>query len=444
MNTRPSPLPEMAHMPRRSVLGLMLGGALHVAGCGGGTSVAGISSGGTGSFTGGTGSFTAGTIVGIGSIIVNGVRYDDRTAQVGDIDDDSTPSHWTADRLQLGMVVAVQGSNVVPTTAIGVDYTHEGIADRIVVIPELLGPVSGVSVQRDGSGVVTAVVFRVLGQAVTWQLDTLVAIDDVRSEAAVEDTIQDGVLVEVHGLWDSAVASWQATRINVLTTSPSFYRLSGSLSDIATDRQAFSISGQRVRSSVGPLDSAWGDGQRVRAVLSPQPQTGVWSASQVRAADWSAVPLLAWRAAELDGREAELEGIVPNYSGTRFVFEGVQVDVSALLQRPQAGQRVELKGIFSGEVLMVSDVENDEEPDRELKGYEVHGTITSAPTAVSAGVMSLSLTDTKGQTYRVRYDAQTEVEGVLSQGAWAKAKLVLQRDGSWYASKLEQEDPDDD
>ena len=60
--------PNAPHLNRRQTLLALIGTALLPA-CGGGTDVAGVSSGGTGSFT-------SGTITGLGSVIVNGIRYE--------------------------------------------------------------------------------------------------------------------------------------------------------------------------------------------------------------------------------------------------------------------------------------------------------------------------------------------------------------------------------
>ncbi|HEY5324044.1 MAG TPA: hypothetical protein VIK58_14550, partial [Caldimonas sp.] len=78
--------------------------ALLLAGCGGGGS-AGPSSGGTGVAPT---SFTAGHISGFGSIIVNGVRYDDSAALV--TDDDGNRSSREA--LKLGMHVEIHGGGI--------------------------------------------------------------------------------------------------------------------------------------------------------------------------------------------------------------------------------------------------------------------------------------------------------------------------------------------
>lgn len=93
------PAPTPAIPPnRREALMALLGTALLPACGGGGTGLAGISSGGTGSFT-------TGVVVGLGSVIVNGIRYDDRSATVRLNGGVGQPGD-----LQLGMVVRIQGS----------------------------------------------------------------------------------------------------------------------------------------------------------------------------------------------------------------------------------------------------------------------------------------------------------------------------------------------
>ncbi len=99
--------PNTPHLSRRQAMLALIGTALLPA-CGGGTDVAGVSSGGTGSFT-------SGTITGLGSVIVNGIRYEyDDTVSVTI---DGTPS--TAAALQLGMVVRIQGSAITAPVTTG-------------------------------------------------------------------------------------------------------------------------------------------------------------------------------------------------------------------------------------------------------------------------------------------------------------------------------------
>jgi hypothetical protein len=90
---------------------------------GGGSDVAGIG-------TGGTGSFSVWPMGGFGSVIVNGVRYDDSSAGV--LDDDGNRSSRDAPRL--GMVVEVRG------TVSGDRVT--GTASEVVYAAEIKGPVT--------------------------------------------------------------------------------------------------------------------------------------------------------------------------------------------------------------------------------------------------------------------------------------------------------------
>lgn len=124
--TKLAPFPNH---PRRLVLFGLAAGAAQMTGCGGaGGGLAGLGSGGTGSFT-------TGVITGLGSIIVNGVRYSDDTADKIAVDDS------TARALTPGMVVAIEGSAVTPSTNGGLPTAT---AYRIVYGSEWKGPVSSV------------------------------------------------------------------------------------------------------------------------------------------------------------------------------------------------------------------------------------------------------------------------------------------------------------
>ncbi|MBA2721750.1 MAG: hypothetical protein H0U56_02385, partial [Methylibium sp.] len=83
-----------------------LAGAVGLAACGGGGG-----GGGDGVGSGGTGSFAVGPISGFGSVIVNGIRYDDSGADVFDDDGNAV----TANDLRLGMVIEVTGSELAST-----------------------------------------------------------------------------------------------------------------------------------------------------------------------------------------------------------------------------------------------------------------------------------------------------------------------------------------
>ena len=84
---------------RKGLLLTLLSSAMVIAGCGGGSdSASNLPVGG-----GGTGSLSVGPISGIGSIILNGVRYDDSLARV--LNDDGELRN--RNELKLGMIVRV-------------------------------------------------------------------------------------------------------------------------------------------------------------------------------------------------------------------------------------------------------------------------------------------------------------------------------------------------
>ena len=89
-----------ANYYRRLLARVGLLASIALAGCGGGGGdIAGVDSGGTGSFA-------VGTIGGFGSIVVNDIRYDDSGATV----QDAYGRSRAKGDLRLGMVVAIEGS----------------------------------------------------------------------------------------------------------------------------------------------------------------------------------------------------------------------------------------------------------------------------------------------------------------------------------------------
>src|SRR5262249_31487131 len=98
---------------------------LVAAGCGGG--------GGNMPASQGRG-FTEGTITGVGSIIVNGIRFDESTARVIDDDDEA----HNGSELKLGMTVQVVSS--------GIDRrSMSAKASRVRFGAAIVGPVSAIS-----------------------------------------------------------------------------------------------------------------------------------------------------------------------------------------------------------------------------------------------------------------------------------------------------------
>jgi len=134
-------------MKRRGIfLALAVLAATILSSCGGGGG-----GGGTNAGIGGTGITSSGSITGIGSIYVNGVRYNVDNATVTVNDSPSFPNE-----LKVGMVVTVIGK----LDAIG---STTGSADTVVYDNEIQGPVTGL-MDPTGDGLIQQ--FTIMGQMV--------------------------------------------------------------------------------------------------------------------------------------------------------------------------------------------------------------------------------------------------------------------------------------
>ena len=180
--------------------------------CGGGGTVV-AESGGVGS--GGTG-ITYGTVSGFGSVIVDGVHYDDSTADVQT--EDNTPAE-----ARLGQSVAVT-------------HNAQRKATRIEVRAQLRGPV----------GTASAASLIVAGYTV----DIVAAGDATRQATVVQDeqgnTVDVLALqgdVEVHGVWVPSSSGYRlaATRIEQLATPTPRVLVSGAVTQLAGS--SFAING---------------------------------------------------------------------------------------------------------------------------------------------------------------------------------------------------------
>ena len=183
-------------------------------GCGGGGGAdSGVGGGGTGSPL----SFSQGPITGFGSIIVNGVHFDDGAASV--VDDDGNALS-AAQSLRLGTVVDVQGSAVADDMA---------TASTIRVHVDLVGPVTAAYDATAGR-------LAVLGQPV--RVTSATALDGFSGGAAA---IAAGSVVAVSSLYDTATGVYVATRIDPAPDAARF-SIRGTPSAVDTSADTFTLS----------------------------------------------------------------------------------------------------------------------------------------------------------------------------------------------------------
>lgn len=332
-----------------------------VVACGGG------GGGGSGGIdTGGTGSFSAGPISGFGSVIVNGVRFDDSKASFSDDDDDAVSSS----SLKLGMMVEIEAGHITPGTT---DTLGASTATSINVVSEIKGPVEVV-----GAGTLT-----VLGQAVT------VTAGTVLEEGLSLDAIAVGDVLEVFG-FSQAGGQITATRIEKEDAGTSSFKLRGFIANLDGMARTFTIGAARISYAGISSPPVLANGSFVRVRLNTTKNAGgLWVATR-----------LETRRAIDNGDEAEVEGVITAYSGvgTNFELNGLPVNASGAqfedgsTANLAVGVRVEVEGSVQNGVLVAKKVEFRDNNEREI---ELHGTVSSFnPTSKSFQVRGVKVTYT--------------------------------------------------
>src|SRR6266850_6949141 len=167
---------------------LLFGALLALISCSGGT-------GGTGATSSSTNAVSIGVMT-KGSVIVNGVHFDDSTANIR-IDD----RPGTSAELQSGMVVKVRGQ-------INDDRVN-GVAQQIEVENEVRGTV------QTHNAVAVPHSFSVIGQIVFVDDLTVFANFSSLTIAAIGELVDRTSVVEVHGLRDSA-GNIHASRVELI------------------------------------------------------------------------------------------------------------------------------------------------------------------------------------------------------------------------------------
>ena len=412
--------PIFAGLTRRQTLLAMLGAASLTA-CGGGGDIAGGGGGDVaGVGQGGTGAFSIGPITGLGSIIVNGIRYDDSNASIS-----SDDSSLSARDLRLGMVVAVQGTPAV---------NGQSTAARIVLGGELVGPISSISnTGSEGS-------FVVLGQTVTVTTSTFYgpSIPGGLSGLAV------GQVVEVHGIADTTPNSQTATFVE-RKSSPSEYKLQGKVTAHNATDKTFSI-GSLAMSYAGTdtddvrVTPVTGTLVRVRLqAVSPAP--ALWTVTRVRKPEDSF--------SSFSG-EVEFKGTITAFTSTAsFSVNDLPVNASGA-SFPEgtggivAGAFVEVKGaLVNGEVVATRvKPEDDGTAGGTGTEFELHGTVSAAAASGSGG--SFTLTSSGGVAVTVNWTSGIEFrDGTatnLVNGSRVEVKGTLSGGSSVNATRISFED----
>lgn len=336
---------------------------------------------------GGTGvrpATSIGPISGFGSIIVNGVRYENGNAVISD-DEGRT---LVAGDLRLGMTVEVRGS--------ADPAARTGNADAVLVFSELNGQVEALN----AGGIV------VNGVQVNRQPTTVI---DNGSAVNVGD------FVEVFGAFDPVANTVSASRIEI-KTSPEF-KLRGVAAAWNPNAETFRVGPNQVSYAGLTLPTDFRNGVQIRVRTSIAPVQRAWIAESVR--------IVSRRSGD-DGDYFELEGVVTSVDGSQLLIEGITVDVSGAtvsggsLSDLLVGRRVEVEGEFLGGVLRAAEIEFEDAPDSD-DSFEVTGRVSN----LAGNQFTVqSVTVDAGQSPRFREGSAAdladgvcvEVSGNLSSG----------------------------
>lgn len=338
--------------------------AVVLAACGGG---------GSDTASAGKTSFAMGRIAGFGSIVVNGVHYDERGASVEDEDGDSVDSS----DLKLGSMVEVDGGDVDKS---GEHFTAK--AERVKLVSLAKGPVESVG----------ATSFVVLGQTV--QVTNTTVFDDSLSGGLA--ALQAGAVVKVYGTLDIATGTYTASRVEPKPDATS-YSLRGVISALDPAAKTLTIGMTVIDVSATTLPNGLAVGSSVRVKLETAQVAGQWVARSVKSA----------KMRPHDSDHAEVEGTITDFTSTAaFSVEGMPVD-AANASFPDGttgivkGARVEVEGAIVNGTLVATKVELESDEEDEASGFEIEGDIA----AVDAANSTLTV---RGVT--VKYGAGTTID----------------------------------
>lgn len=367
-----------------AVLALLAG---VIAACGGGVG------------TGGTGSFAVGPITGFGSIVVNGVHYDESSARI-EADDGSAR---TPAELRLGMIVEVDAGEV---------RDRRAQAQQVRVVSELAGRVDAVDAAASD--------LRVNGQQV--RVNAATVFDDRFAGGLAAVGV--GSEVEVYGFAAAGAGALLATRIEPRTAAASF-KFRGPVWALDTVSRTFRIGNQTFSyAALSPPPGALSDGALVRVEVGALPDP---------LGRWVVTALAPQKAARDDADEAEISGLITAFaSSAEFRVGGMSVDASAadIAGGPlAAGLRVKVEGRLRAGVLAARKVSVEAETGS--GSFELEGTVSQLDTAAR----TFRVAGSGGARQLVSY-ARPDVEFVdgsvddLAPGRRVEVRGALSADGT--------------
>jgi hypothetical protein len=344
-----------------------------LASCGGG-----VGSGGTGSPDMGT---SIGTVNGFGSVIVDGVAYDDRNASVVV---ETAPGVKTVTEVKLGHRVSVE-------------YDAAGSAGVICLDTAVVGPASTPVVQGQLS---------ILGQLVTVNGNgTLGPITQFGGGYARATDLLAGDSIEVHGVLVRDASSYriQATRIDKRASAAPYLRVSGLVSNFAGS-STLTLGALTVHTSsaaVLPAGTSLANGQSITVLAVPDSLTTSGSgALNIQAAQ------IRVRALKTGGLDDYVSGSVSHLDAQAktFVLGDVLVNFAAATLSPSGstlanGLYVQVRGTATGANSLTAGSVTVRDAGSDSEG-ELKGTLTGYVAATSQFTVRGVLVDASTATLK--------------------------------------------
>lgn len=384
-------MPHSRHLTRLTGFGLtaIAASVALLAACGGG---------GTASTSAPTATYqsayAAGPIAGFGSIVINGVHYDETNASVTD---DDGVNHLGSD-LKLGMVAEVQAKDFGDTNNV-----KTATAQSITISRLLRGPVGSV-------GTDTLVMF---GQTV--KLTATTVFDDSLSGGLA--AIKAGDVVTVYGTLDTTTGIYTATRVEP-KPGAAYFGLRASVTAYDSVAKTLSIGTIVIDVSTATLPAAGLQaGSLVRIKLQTAQVNGKWVAVSVKSA----------MQAPHDVEHSEIEGTITDFTSTSaFSVDGLPVDASKATFPDGStglakGVRIEVEGAVVNGVLVATTVKIESERKAQDAGFEVDGLISAVDTVKSTLVVrgvtisyAGAVTFAAGTVADLMIGARVEIHGALA------------------------------
>lgn len=309
-----------------------------------------VGCGGGGVGVGGTGGYASGPIAGFGSVIVNGIEFDDRSARIEDEDGATLASSI----LRLGMRTEIDSGAIS-----GSGDAITAVATRIRVVSDIVGLVTAVDT--------TANTLSVLGQTVKIAATTV--FDESFTGGLAGVTI--GQAVEVYAYFDpSGPGSFTATRVEPRSTAPTSYKVRGLVRNFDNSAKTFTIGGVVFNFSGVPpsgVPGTLGENSLVSVRVATTQVSGQWSVQSFGVATRSL--------GDLD--RARVRGLITSFSSaTQFSVNGQAVDASLApaVGGLGLGVRVEAEGPVVAGVLRATKVEIEDLSGAQ-SGFKLKGTI---------------------------------------------------------------------